>query len=131
MAHGAPDYWTATIGSKSILSPDQTAWYQYGTAFVLGGAFATLVNYVVPAGQQLLIADGFVGCDSPCLHQVWIIINGVIQYSDRFSLRVDVPLNPDAPIVAIPGPGVNLQILNGDNQNINFYGALYGFLKPL
>ena len=65
MAHGHPDFWTASVVNMPSIGEGQVAWFQSDTHLVPLTGTWDLINYVVPDDLELHVCSGVISCDFP------------------------------------------------------------------
>lgn len=127
MARGAPDYWSATIASKSIFSPDQTLWYNFATSEVDWNEENVLIDYSVPADTILTISTGYIMSEQPMTSRCLIKIDTVTVHYVYFSINYNFPFNPNGIFELTEGQRLQLNAINHDDETLLFTASLIGF----
>lgn len=73
MAHGQPDFWTATTPAMPTIGEGQVAWFQSEAALVGGEGDEDLINYVVPDDMELHVCSGIISCSFPVIQRYKLI----------------------------------------------------------
>lgn len=123
MAHGLPDYFTASLPGKSIYGTGQSQWFEYGESPIPAGENAALIDYTVPDNTLLVIATGFVSCSFPCRVRAKIDIIAVTQNDFYFSEFQSLPFSDMGIYELTEGQQIIMTLFNYSDEVGHLYTA--------
>lgn len=127
MAHGAPDYWPYVTAGLPVPLSDQVLWVETDARDIAGLGNAFMIDYTVPAGEELYVTGGYVSTDFARIQRYALSVDLVAWGTYYFDTFAHLPLNPSAMVRAVAGEHFYVRVYNDDALQHSFAVTVYGF----